>query len=188
MFWGFFFQCYTLLRSIKPLSFKYANEKCQSVRGSLVSISDQVEQGEACIYSHFLFSLWKLEIHFYVWYILKMCCRVDNNISSVCACVCVLDFIITLVPSMGNVDRMWIGLKLMHDKPEWIDQSPVNYVNFNPLLVGMHRSMKMNVSSPPNWWRLHHSIITHPSVCFEFEFGLLLILKHLFIIRDKPTI
>lgn len=64
-------------------------------------------------------------------------------------CVCVLDFITTLLPSMTNVDRIWIGLKLTHEKSEWIDQSPVNYVNFNPLLVGMHRSVKINVSSPP---------------------------------------
>lgn len=49
MFCCCFFQCYTLLRSVRPLSFKYANEKCQSVRGSLVTISDQVEQGEACM-------------------------------------------------------------------------------------------------------------------------------------------
>eukprot|EP00066_Takifugu_rubripes_P018772 XP_011608038.1 PREDICTED: CD205 protein isoform X1 [Takifugu rubripes] len=91
-------KCYTVLNSIKPLSFKYANEKCQSVRGTLVTISDQVEQ----------------------------------------------DFIITLLPNMTNVDRIWIGLKLTHEKSEWIDQSPVNYVNFNPLLVGMHRSVKIN--------------------------------------------
>lgn len=65
-------------------------------------------------------------------------------------CVCVLDFIITLLPSMTNVDRIWIGLKLTHENSEWIDQSPVNYVNFNPLLVGMHRSVKINVSSPPD--------------------------------------
>ncbi|CAF99787.1 unnamed protein product, partial [Tetraodon nigroviridis] len=91
-------KCYTLLRSVKPLLFRYADEKCQSVRGSLVTISDQVEQ----------------------------------------------DFITTLLASMRNVDRMWIGLKLARDKFEWIDQSPVNYVNFNPLLVGMHRFVKIS--------------------------------------------
>lgn len=80
--------------------------------------------------------------------------------------MCVLDFITTLLPSMTNVDRIWIGLQLTHEKSEWIDQSPVNYVNFNPLLVGMHRSVKINVSSPPIRWQLHHSIITHSSVCF----------------------
>lgn len=62
--------------------------------------------------------------------------------------VCALDFVTTLLPSMGNVDRIWIGLKLTHEKFEWVDQSPVNYANFNPLLVGLHRTVNMNVSSP----------------------------------------
>lgn len=34
------------MKSMKPVTFKYANEDCQSVRGTLVTISDQVEQGE----------------------------------------------------------------------------------------------------------------------------------------------
>lgn len=38
-------QCYTLMTSLKPVTFKYANDECESVRGSLISISDQVEQG-----------------------------------------------------------------------------------------------------------------------------------------------
>lgn len=41
-------QCYTLMRSMKPMSFTYAKDECQSVRGTLVTISDQVEQGEEC--------------------------------------------------------------------------------------------------------------------------------------------
>lgn len=141
-------QCYTVLSGIKPLPYKYAKEKCQSVRGSLVTISDQVEQGGACICTLY-WNSGELE-----GYALKLWF------------MCVLDFLNTLLPSMRNVDRIWIGLKLTHEKSEWIDQSPVNYVNFNPLLVGMHRFVKINVSSPPNCWKLHHSIITYPSFCF----------------------
>lgn len=34
------------MRSQKPVSFAYASGVCQSVRGTLVTISDQAEQGE----------------------------------------------------------------------------------------------------------------------------------------------
>ncbi|KAI3377502.1 hypothetical protein L3Q82_008681, partial [Scortum barcoo] len=95
-------KCYTLMRSMKPVTFNYANDVCASVKGTLVSISDQVEQ----------------------------------------------DFITTLLPSMRNMDKIWIGLKIRRDVPQWIDQSPINYINFNPLLLGMQKPIMINTLDP----------------------------------------
>uniref|UniRef100_A0A1A8KHS5 Lymphocyte antigen 75 n=1 Tax=Nothobranchius kuhntae TaxID=321403 RepID=A0A1A8KHS5_NOTKU len=91
-------KCYTLM-SMPTVPFKLANERCQSVRGSLVTISDQVEQ----------------------------------------------DFINTLLPKIDNMERIWIGLKIRNGDTEWVDQSPVSFFNFNPLLLGMHKTIRVNI-------------------------------------------
>lgn len=59
---------------------------------------------------------------------------------------------------MTNMDRIWIGLRIHPSDMEWIDQSPVRYVNFNPLLLGMQRDVKVNVrlNSLHNVVDLHH--------------------------------
>lgn len=59
-----------------------------------------------------------------------------------------LDFITSLLPSMKDMGGMWIGLKLRQYKLESVDQFPVNYINFNPLLVGKHKAIAVNVSPP----------------------------------------
>ncbi|XP_057696411.1 lymphocyte antigen 75 [Corythoichthys intestinalis] len=97
-------KCYTLLQKVKPESFKTANEACLSVRGTLVTIADQVEQ----------------------------------------------DFITSLLPDIKDMTTIWIGLKHKSYKLEWLDKSPVNYVNFNPLLVGMHKAINVNTFDPDN--------------------------------------
>ncbi|KAB5559385.1 hypothetical protein PHYPO_G00028380 [Pangasianodon hypophthalmus] len=85
-------KCYTVTKP-QFLSFKAANEVCQSLRGSLLSIRDQAEQ----------------------------------------------DFITTLLP--GKPKKLWIGLK----DNQWVDNTPMKYHNFNPLIHGQLRLMYINL-------------------------------------------
>lgn len=95
-------KCYTLLQRQDPKTFEAANERCRQLRGTLVTILDQVEQ----------------------------------------------DFITTLLPDVTDMENMWIGLKIKRDNPEWVDQSPVDYINFIPLVLGMHKAIKVNTLDP----------------------------------------
>uniref|UniRef100_A0A3B3DKA4 Lymphocyte antigen 75 n=1 Tax=Oryzias melastigma TaxID=30732 RepID=A0A3B3DKA4_ORYME len=51
------------------------------------------------------------------------------------------DFINTLLPKMRNMSKIWIGLKIRPGESSWVDQSPITYLNFNPLLLGMQRGI-----------------------------------------------
>uniref|UniRef100_A0A667Y6Z5 Lymphocyte antigen 75 n=1 Tax=Myripristis murdjan TaxID=586833 RepID=A0A667Y6Z5_9TELE len=92
-------KCYTVVKPFRHWTFMQANEECKSLKGTLVTISDQVEQ----------------------------------------------DFITTLLPEMEKIEKIWIGLKLKTEDPQWMDESPVSFVNFNPLLHGMLRPIRVNL-------------------------------------------
>ncbi|XP_046886441.1 lymphocyte antigen 75 [Hypomesus transpacificus] len=92
-------KCYKVVKP-RVVTFKQANELCQSLTGTLVSISDQVEQ----------------------------------------------DFVTTLLPAEPQAS--WIGLKLRHSEPEWVDNTAVSFLNFNPLLHGLLRPMVVNTLDP----------------------------------------
>ncbi|XP_071371816.1 lymphocyte antigen 75 isoform X1 [Centroberyx affinis] len=95
-------KCYTVMKPSLHLSFKYANEMCTTLKGTLVTISDQVEQ----------------------------------------------DFITTLLPNITEMEKIWIGLKLKTNDPEWVDESPVSFLNFNPLIHGMLRPVRIQPFAP----------------------------------------
>uniref|UniRef100_A0A8C7JAU6 Lymphocyte antigen 75 n=1 Tax=Oncorhynchus kisutch TaxID=8019 RepID=A0A8C7JAU6_ONCKI len=92
-------KCYGVIKPLY-LTFQHANEHCQSMRGTLLTITDQVEQ----------------------------------------------DFVTSLLPAQPQ--KTWIGLKLKQQDPEWVDDSPVSYLNFNPLLHGLLRPILVNLLDP----------------------------------------
>lgn len=126
------------MTSMKPVTFKYANEDCESVRGTLITISDQVEQGVSC--SSFP------TVRVGNWKVLHLLFLLGFYKITTQWRLCFSDFITTLLPKMTNMNTMWIGLKIHFRDMEWLDRTPVGYVNFNPLLVGMQRLIRVNVS------------------------------------------
>ncbi|XP_056590497.1 LOW QUALITY PROTEIN: lymphocyte antigen 75 [Triplophysa dalaica] len=92
-------KCYQILSESYYQSFKKGNELCESLQGSLITISDQAEQ----------------------------------------------DFITTLFPKFeAQPKKVWIGLKFKLRETQWVDNSPVSYRNFNPLLHGQLRTVFIN--------------------------------------------
>ncbi|XP_016331932.1 lymphocyte antigen 75-like isoform X1 [Sinocyclocheilus anshuiensis] len=92
-------KCYWVLSQSYFQTFKDANEFCKSLTGTMLTISDQVEQ----------------------------------------------DFITTMLPELpGQPQKVWIGLKFKLHDTQWVDNSPVAYLNFNPLLHGQLRPIFIN--------------------------------------------
>ncbi|KAK7127939.1 hypothetical protein R3I93_020500 [Phoxinus phoxinus] len=92
-------KCYRSLSESSFKNFNDANEFCKTLKGSMLTISDQVEQ----------------------------------------------DFITTMLPQLpGQPQKVWIGLKFKLHDTQWVDNSPVEYLNFNPLLHGQLRPIFIN--------------------------------------------
>ncbi|XP_028835601.1 lymphocyte antigen 75 isoform X2 [Denticeps clupeoides] len=92
-------KCYTVTKP-QYTNFRKASEVCSSHRGTLLTITDQVEQ----------------------------------------------DFIVTLLASLP--EKMWIGLRLRFDEMLWVDGTPVDFVNFHPLIHGQYRVMRISFLEP----------------------------------------
>lgn len=75
------------------------------------------------------------------------------------------------------MNRIWIGLRI-HSDMEWVDKSPVSFVNFHPLLLGMQRAVKVNVSVTSQAVILHVQLIcatvyAKTCACGAFKFCIL---------------
>ncbi len=72
-----------------------------------------------------------------------------------------LDFITTMLPELpGLPQKAWIGLKFKLRDTQWVDNSPVAYLNFNPLLHGQLRPIFIN-ASVHLLWKFESYIIDH---------------------------
>ncbi|XP_023695795.2 lymphocyte antigen 75-like [Paramormyrops kingsleyae] len=56
------------------------------------------------------------------------------------------DFIISALPNLPP--KSWIGLRLRLQDTHWVDGSSVNFLNFNPLLLGQVRPIVVNIFEP----------------------------------------
>ncbi|XP_056464674.1 lymphocyte antigen 75 [Gadus chalcogrammus] len=112
-------KCFTIMKPSQQLGFQSANDVCKSLRGTLVTVADQVEQ----------------------------------------------DFLTTLLPGVPELNQIWIGLKLRSTSRQWVDDTPAGFQNFNPLLHGMLRPIKLDPMRPMNLdiVELCVFMINHPS-------------------------
>ncbi|XP_029113613.1 lymphocyte antigen 75-like isoform X1 [Scleropages formosus] len=92
-------KCYRLFKP-RHMTFSQANEHCQTMGGTLLTVSSQVEQD---------FITWALS---------------------------------------NRSQKSWIGLKMKPQEMEWVDGSPVTFLNFNPLLLGQVRPLLIHVLDP----------------------------------------
>uniref|UniRef100_A0A7N8XFD9 Lymphocyte antigen 75 n=1 Tax=Mastacembelus armatus TaxID=205130 RepID=A0A7N8XFD9_9TELE len=124
---------------------------CHQTQTNQLSFLNKNHVGFKCAH-HFLHFLCKICCVIMFLYVLvkyeRFLIGIVNSKNGFTICVCILDFITTLLPEMTGKQTIWIGLKISHSLPEWVDKSPVNYLNFNHLILGKHRNVIINVLDP----------------------------------------